>query len=63
MEEISEHDLELRKESLYWAGIMALDQKDLDKAERLMTELAGIDFGYKDVAALLDKINGLRDTE
>ncbi|MBN2022725.1 MAG: tetratricopeptide repeat protein [Pirellulales bacterium] len=63
IEEISDQDLVNRKDVLYTAGSLALEMKDLDKAEQHLSILAGMDFGYKDVAALLDKIAKLRDNE
>ena len=35
--------------------------QDLDAAERDLTELAGLDFGYEDVSERLDKINKQRN--
>jgi tetratricopeptide (TPR) repeat protein len=61
--EISGQDPDLLKEALYYAGKMAMEMKDLDKAEGHLTQLAGLDFGYKDVSALLDKVAELRNTE
>ncbi|MBN1587995.1 MAG: tetratricopeptide repeat protein [Pirellulales bacterium] len=61
--EMGGQDPELLKDALYWAGKLAIDMKDLDKADQHLTTLAGLDFGYKEVSALLDKINELRDTE
>jgi tetratricopeptide (TPR) repeat protein len=60
--ELSERDLDHKKEALYLAGRMAAAKmKDYDKAEKYLTELAGLDFGYRDVSELLDKIRRLRD--
>ncbi len=57
---ISESDEELQKTALYAAGRLALGMKELDKAENHLTALAGIDFSYQDVSALLDKIAKVR---
>ena len=35
--------------------------KDVDTGEKHLTTLAGLDFTYKDVSKLLDKIAKLRD--
>lgn len=51
---------ELRKLALYRAGALAMGLKDLDRAEQRLTDLAAIDFGYRDVAERLDKIARLR---
>ena len=52
---------ELRKLALYRAGVLAMGLGDLDKAEQRLTELAGSDFGYRDVADRLDKIAAMRN--
>jgi tetratricopeptide (TPR) repeat protein len=51
---------ELFKLALYRAGVLAIGLKDLDRAEKHLTDLAGLDFGYRDVADRLDKIARLR---
>ncbi len=56
-----DRDPEQKKITLYRAGKLALFMKNLDVAEKYLTELAGLDFSYKDVADLLDKLNQLRD--
>ncbi|MGD9647496.1 MAG: tetratricopeptide repeat protein [Pirellulales bacterium] len=55
-------DVELRKKALYMAGKIAmLVVKDLAKADNYLNEVAGLDFAYKDVADLLDKLRKMRD--
>ena len=71
VQEISEREPDLKKQALYRSGKLALgmsakatpEQKGelLDKADKHLTELAGLDFGYKDVSDLLDKIRKRRD--
>ncbi|TWT76061.1 Tetratricopeptide repeat protein [Posidoniimonas polymericola] len=51
---------ETHKLALYRAGVLALGLGDLDRAENRLTELAGHDFGYRDVSDRLDKIADLR---
>jgi tetratricopeptide (TPR) repeat protein len=51
-----------RKLALYRAGVLAAELGDRDKAEKYLTHLAGIDFGYRDVADRLDKLAALRDS-
>lgn len=64
LDQISARDVELRKETLYFAGKVAfLALKDLDKAEKYLTELAGMDFGYRDVSQLLEQIGNARGDE
>lgn len=60
VENILDSQLEMRKLALYRAGSLALALRDLDGAENYLTTLAGIDFAYKDVSTLLDKLNDLR---
>ena len=58
LELMTDRDVELRKVALYRAAVVAMDfLQDLDAAERHLTELAGLDFGYQDVSDRLDKIN------
>jgi tetratricopeptide (TPR) repeat protein len=54
--------IDTKKLALYRAGILAADLADRDKAERYLTQLAAIDFGYRDVADRLDKLAALRDS-
>jgi len=61
--EISGQEPELLKEALYRAGKLAMEMNHLEKADQHLTNLAGMDFGYKDVSALLDKVNELRENE
>lgn len=62
LEMMTERDFELRKKALYSAGAVSMDRlNDLDAAERYLTELAGLDFSYKDVSERLDKINRERN--
>jgi tetratricopeptide (TPR) repeat protein len=66
VQDISDRDLDLKKEALYRAGRLQLYLAhknlggDLDKAEKQLTDLAGMDFGYKDVSSLLDRIRKMR---
>ena len=59
--EIPDRDADNKKEALLQAARMAFDERDLDTAEKHLTVLAGMDFTYKDVATLLDKIAELRE--
>jgi len=60
LEDADAVDPETRKLALYRAGVLATGLRELDRAERHLAELAGIDFGYRDVAERLDKIARLR---
>jgi tetratricopeptide (TPR) repeat protein len=53
---------ETKKLALYRAGVLAAELDDREKAEKYLTQLAAIDFGYRDVAEWLDKLAGLRDS-
>lgn len=54
---------EVHKLALYRAGVLATGLRELDRAEKHLTELAGIDFGFKDVSERLDKVAQLRNSE
>jgi tetratricopeptide (TPR) repeat protein len=55
-------DADTMKLALYRAGVLATGLRELDRAEKRLSELAGLDFGYKDVSDRLDKIARLRDS-
>jgi tetratricopeptide (TPR) repeat protein len=57
-----EPNSELHKLARYRAGVLATGMKEYDKAEKHLTELAAIDFGYRDVADRLDKLAQSRNT-
>jgi tetratricopeptide (TPR) repeat protein len=59
--EIPDRDAENKKRALYLAGRLALGLKNVEVASKHLTVLASLDFTYKDVSALLDKIAKLRD--
>jgi tetratricopeptide (TPR) repeat protein len=56
VQEIPARDEELKKLALYRSGVLAFGLEDLDTAEKYLTELAGLDFGYKDISEWLDNI-------
>jgi hypothetical protein len=55
-------ELDTKKLALYRAGVLAAELGDRDKAEKHLTQLAAIDFGYRDVADRLDKLAAIRDS-
>ena len=61
IQDIPDRDADNKKRALYYAGRLSLALKDLEAAERHLAVLAGLDFTYKDVSALLDKIAKLRE--
>jgi tetratricopeptide (TPR) repeat protein len=63
VEEISDRDADNKKEALRLAGRLALFLDDLDAAEKHLSILAAMDFTYKDVSALLDKLTQARKNQ
>ena len=63
IQEIADKDEDAKKWALYCAGRLLLAMKEFDRADKYLSELAGRDFGYKDVAECLDKLRKLRDKE
>jgi len=62
IEAIAEREVDHRKLAIYRAGCLAMDRlKDWEAAEKHLTLLAGMDFGYKDVGERLDKLPRLRE--
>jgi len=62
VQEIPDRDGPNKKESLYLAAKLALEElRELDAAEKHLAALAGLDFAYKDVSELLDKVTRLRE--
>lgn len=62
IEACDEPDSQARRLALYRAGVLATGLRELDRAERHLTELAGLDFGFRDVSDRLDKIAQLRNS-
>jgi tetratricopeptide (TPR) repeat protein len=57
VESLGEREIDLRKRALYRAGVLAAALKDRDAALKFLSNLAEIDFGYRDVAQRLEKLN------
>jgi tetratricopeptide (TPR) repeat protein len=55
-------DNEARKLALYRAGVLATGLREIDRAERHLSTLAGLDYGYRDISYRLDKLASLRDS-
>lgn len=51
---------DLRKLALYRAGVLAMGMKEVELAEKHLTDLAAADFGYRDVGERLDKLARVR---
>jgi tetratricopeptide (TPR) repeat protein len=61
LELFTNRDEEAKKHALYWSGKVALlGTRDLEKADKLLNTLAGLDFSYKDLSVLLDKLQQMR---
>ncbi len=63
VQDIAERDVPNKKKALYLFGKLAAHLGDLDAAEQHLTTLAQMDFAYKDVSALLDKIAQIRENK
>ena len=61
IKEIPDRDANNKKLALYLAGRLATAMKNLDVGEKHLTTLAGLDFSYRDVSTLLDKIAQMRE--
>jgi tetratricopeptide (TPR) repeat protein len=61
VEALTDREVELRKRALYRAGVLASGLDDLDSARKYLSTLAGLDFGYRDVAQRLDKLGSAKD--
>ncbi len=61
VEALSDREMELRKRALYRAGVLATALDDVDTARKHLSSLAGVDFGYRDVAQRLEKLGTAKD--
>ena len=61
VESLTDRELDLRKRALYRAGVLAAGMADADAAQKYLSILAGLDYGYRDVAQRLDKLSSLKD--
>lgn len=62
LESLVDREPENYKMAMYRAGVVAMDRlKDYEKAEKHLTAVAGLDFGYKDVSDRLDKLHKIRE--
>jgi tetratricopeptide (TPR) repeat protein len=61
VEVLTDRQAELRKRALYRAGVLAAGLNDVDTARKHLSTLAGLDFGYRDVAQRLDKLSPVKD--
>jgi tetratricopeptide (TPR) repeat protein len=61
LDALTDREPEQRKRALYRAGVLAAGMGDADAARKHLSTLAGIDFGYRDVAQRLDKLSSVKD--
>jgi tetratricopeptide (TPR) repeat protein len=61
IEDIPDREADKKKEAFYRAGRLAYALGDLEHAEKHLSALAAMDFAYRDVSALLDKIAQTRE--
>jgi tetratricopeptide (TPR) repeat protein len=61
VESLTDRELELRKRALYRAGVLAAGLEDREAAQKYLSTLAGLDYGYRDVAQRLDKLTSSKD--
>ncbi|MFM7520213.1 MAG: tetratricopeptide repeat protein [Planctomycetota bacterium] len=61
LDALTDREQEQRKRALYRAGVLAAGMGDPDAARKHLSTLAGIDFGYRDVAQRLDKLSSVKD--
>lgn len=59
---IDEPEDEIYRKALYRAGVLSTGMEEFDRAERHLTALAALDYGYRDVAERLDKLAGIRNS-
>ena len=61
VESLTDREMELRKRALYRAGVLSAGLEDRDSAQKYLSTLAGLDYGYRDVAQRLDKLTASKD--
>ena len=61
LREMGDRKSDICKLALYRAGVLSTGLKNLDEAEKYLSELSRLDSGYRDISARLDKIRQIRD--
>jgi tetratricopeptide (TPR) repeat protein len=54
-------EIEYKKKALHRAGTLAMRDEDYEKANRYISECADMDFSFRDISQLLDKLKELRE--
>jgi len=62
-QEIPDRDQDEKKLAFYRAGKLAMGLKDLPKAEKYLTTLASMDYTYRDVSDLLERLHRMLEEE
>lgn len=62
-QEIPDRDQDEKKLAYYRAGKLAMGLKDLPKAEKYLTTLASMDYTYRDVSDLLERLHRMLEEE
>jgi len=63
IEKIPDRDAENKKKAYYLAGKLAMALKEYEQANDFLTQLADMDFSFKDVSELLAKVEQLRNEQ
>jgi tetratricopeptide (TPR) repeat protein len=58
---LTDRDMDLRKRALYRAGVLATGLGDADSGRRYLSDLASLDFSYRDVRERLGKLGTAAD--
>ena len=61
VDSLTDRETDLRKRALYRAGVLAAGLEDLESAKKYLSVLAELDYGYRDVAQRLDKLDSVPD--
>ncbi len=61
IEDATVREIEYKKKALHRAGTLAMRDEDFEKANRYISECADMDYSYRDIAQLLDKLKELRE--
>ena len=63
VQEIPDREQEYKKLAYYRAGKLAMGLKDLAKAEKYLTTLASMDYTYRDMSDLLERLHRMQEEE
>ena len=63
VQEVPDRDQEEKKLAHYRAGELAMGLKDLAKADKYLTTLASMDYNYRDVSTVLERLHCMQEEE